>query len=293
MTALVAATGGLTLLSRPAPALVASTRQHNKAASTPTPGRTKASAPPGARSRPGTGMRLSVAGAEPVHAGPVPKKMQRAKTWSFEIENVFRYVHSMHCTCTAHALYMHSSSTASTARCASCSPSGHTPHKHRTCTAHALHVAGGGLQRPAGAASAGPARARGVAVVPPHQEAADQAELERRLGAALLPRENPSPIPNPSLSLTLTRIPTLTLTLTLRCCSTTERGRSAGPRTSQRSSSTPTNSALLPRSRRGLGTVHTHPPVSKVIFSHSKPKCYKCMRRNPDVPTSAAGRRLN
>ena len=87
---MVAATGGLTLLSRPAPALIASTRS-NGAASTPTPTcrPSKATAPP-ARLRPGTGARVSVTGAEPVHVGPVPKKMQRAKTWSFEIENTFR-----------------------------------------------------------------------------------------------------------------------------------------------------------------------------------------------------------
>ena len=33
---------------------------------------------------------MSVAGAGPAHVGPVPKKMQRAKAWSFEIENIFR-----------------------------------------------------------------------------------------------------------------------------------------------------------------------------------------------------------
>jgi hypothetical protein len=91
MATLVAATGGLTLQSRPAPALVASMRS-NRAGSTLTPTcrPTKSSAPAGARSRPGTGARVSVTGAEPAHVGPVPKKMQRAKAWSFEVENIFR-----------------------------------------------------------------------------------------------------------------------------------------------------------------------------------------------------------
>ena len=88
--ALVAATDGLTLQTRPAPALSASTRS-NSAASAPAPTSrpTKSSAPP-ARPRPGTGARASVTGAGPAHIGPVPKKMQRAKAWSFEIENIFR-----------------------------------------------------------------------------------------------------------------------------------------------------------------------------------------------------------
>ena len=87
---MVAATDGLTLQSRPAPALSASTRS-NSAASAPAPTcrPTKSSAPP-ARPRPGTGARVSVTGAGPTHVGPVPKKMQRAKAWSFEIENIFR-----------------------------------------------------------------------------------------------------------------------------------------------------------------------------------------------------------
>ena len=74
MAALLVAATGAALRSRPAPVLIASTRSNQSTASTPPPACSKLS---------------TCTGAAAV-VGPVPKKMQRAKAWSFDVENTFR-----------------------------------------------------------------------------------------------------------------------------------------------------------------------------------------------------------
>ena len=171
------------LTTRPAPSLVASMRSSKSAA----PARSKAPLP--ACSRPAT------------VAGPVPKKMQRAKAWTSEVENVFRLqeagyrdMHELRAFVQLVEWRLCFVAAARPPRTGA--GAGVTRAQEQSRTRSAQIALGCGVAArpivhcaPPTRLQAGPARAGGLAFVALDQETSDEAQLGRRAVAALLPRE--------------------------------------------------------------------------------------------------------